>query len=351
MQQKDPLMETEAGLNNIAHILLHSDVISNYGLLQGKTGMAIFYNHYARYTGQPVYEKHAGLLIDEIYESLDQLTSTGFLHGLSGIGWAFQYLAVNGFMDDDTDFDDAFSDVDAVLFQLKQERSMLPDKNDLFGYGLYYLARLYKKTGQPYMPYDLVKEQVVVHLTDACEKMLINKGFLESGMAKLRADAAISIAFFLLKCTNLPACRSKAIKLLQYVPCYLQQAINTSDEIERITICKLTKAIMPFLQQQQQTDICMQLIHTASVKMPDSSGNAFVSGLNKAGLYYLVYPEFSAPEIVSDYITQFNNRVSTIKSTLYMPDADFIGQLALTGILLIHFAETCKTASYYDKDY
>jgi hypothetical protein len=80
-------------LQRIANVLLiNSSFIDNPGLLNGKTGISIFFYEYGRYLNNKVYTDYAGELIDEIYEEIAINTPLNFAGGLTGIGWGIEYL-------------------------------------------------------------------------------------------------------------------------------------------------------------------------------------------------------------------------------------------------------------------
>ncbi len=84
-------------------LLLNASFIDNLGLMQGKTGIGIYFFHLARETQNQIYEDYAGELIDEIYDEITTQTSCDFENGLAGIGWGIEYLVQNKFIDADTD--------------------------------------------------------------------------------------------------------------------------------------------------------------------------------------------------------------------------------------------------------
>ncbi len=83
-------------------LLLSSSMINNVGLLWGKTGVMFFFMHYYRYTGNTMYEDVALELLDEVEEKLQKGLPVTFESGLSGIGWAVNYLIANTFVEGDS---------------------------------------------------------------------------------------------------------------------------------------------------------------------------------------------------------------------------------------------------------
>ncbi|MDR0602926.1 MAG: glycosyltransferase [Bacteroidales bacterium] len=97
------------------YLMLHGSFIDNTGLLSGKTGIAIFFYHYSRYTGEKIYDDFAGELIDEIYSEIHVNTPCDFKDGLCGIGWGMEYLIRNNFVIADSD--EAPEDLDKRIME------------------------------------------------------------------------------------------------------------------------------------------------------------------------------------------------------------------------------------------
>jgi hypothetical protein len=85
------------------YLMLYGSFISNIGLLNGKTGIVVFFYHYARYTGKKQYDDFAGELIDEIYKEIHRDAPCNFRDGLCGIAWGIEYLIRNQFVKADPD--------------------------------------------------------------------------------------------------------------------------------------------------------------------------------------------------------------------------------------------------------
>ena len=103
-------------LRRIARFLmLHGSFCNNIGLLNGKTGITLFFYHYARYTGNRIYNDFAGELIDEIYKDIHLGTPQNFKDGLSGIAWGMEYFIRNGFVAADPD--EILEDLDQQILE------------------------------------------------------------------------------------------------------------------------------------------------------------------------------------------------------------------------------------------
>ena len=94
--------------------MLQESFTDNIGLLNGKTGLAVFFFRYARYSGNKLYETFAGDLIDEVLEEINAQTPLNFKDGLCGIGWGFDYLVKNNFLEGD--IDEILEDLDNLIF-------------------------------------------------------------------------------------------------------------------------------------------------------------------------------------------------------------------------------------------
>ena len=97
-------VENKLLLERIArHLIMHASYASDLGLYHGKTGIVLFFAHYARYTGNRLHDEFTGELLDKVYEEIHTNLPVNFESGLCGIGWGIAYLLQNGFMDGDSD--------------------------------------------------------------------------------------------------------------------------------------------------------------------------------------------------------------------------------------------------------
>lgn len=104
-------------------------------------GAVLFFFHYARYTGNVLYENYAEELFDEVYNDVNKGISYGFANGLCGIGWAVEYLVKQEFIEGDTD--DALEEIDRQVMVYNPTRiSDYSFANGLDGIVCYVLSRL-----------------------------------------------------------------------------------------------------------------------------------------------------------------------------------------------------------------
>lgn len=100
-------------LSRIAnHLILHASFAKDLGLYHGKTGIVLFFSHYAGYTDNPLYDEYAGELLEEVMQELHTDLPIDFEAGLCGIGWAVNYLIQNNFMQ---------GDVNEILFEIDRK--------------------------------------------------------------------------------------------------------------------------------------------------------------------------------------------------------------------------------------
>lgn len=85
------------------HLMLNSSFLSEIGLYEGKMGIVVFFFHYARYTGNPLYSDFAEELLNEIYAEISVYTPITFAGGLCGIGWGVLHLLENKFVEGSPD--------------------------------------------------------------------------------------------------------------------------------------------------------------------------------------------------------------------------------------------------------
>lgn len=83
----------------ILHVLLlQSKFLSDFGLFNGKMGVAITFAHLYRRTRNDIYDDCMNELMDEILKKTYKGLETGFASGFSGIGWGIEYLLQNRFV-------------------------------------------------------------------------------------------------------------------------------------------------------------------------------------------------------------------------------------------------------------
>ena len=139
MKPLDKIVET---------LIINGTITEQPGLFYGKTGVAVFFFHYARHIGNGLFQDYAIDLIEEIQKQITVTTSIRYDTGISGIGAGFGYLLQNGFIASNED-EDIFEDLDdrmihAIMYEPYPDLSLC---EGLTGWGRYLIYRL-RGTGQ-----------------------------------------------------------------------------------------------------------------------------------------------------------------------------------------------------------
>ena len=142
MKQIDEIVQT---------LIINGTLTEQPGLFYGKTGIAVFFFHYARQTGNGLFQEYAFDLIEEVREQLNVTNSVRYDTGLAGIGVGFEYFIQNGFIEAEDDF---FDDFDARMYRAAMYEPY-PDlslQEGLTGWGRYLIYRI---RGNGYRSYKL----------------------------------------------------------------------------------------------------------------------------------------------------------------------------------------------------
>jgi lantibiotic modifying enzyme len=140
----DPKLKNEI-INKIKEIgdclLQYSD--SNIYLMGGKTGVVLFWAYYSRFSDSVNLKETLIPLVSEIIQGIrTEKVKPSFAEGLAGIGWAFEHLKKEGFIELDTD--SIIGCLDDFLFPYMMRYVHTGDYDYLhgaLGFGLYYLNR------------------------------------------------------------------------------------------------------------------------------------------------------------------------------------------------------------------
>lgn len=123
------------------NLIINASCLKDIGLYNGKMGISIFFFHYARYTGNSIYEDFAGDLLDEIYEDISLETPITLSNGVCGIGWGIIYLYQQGFITGDVA--EALFEIDQKVMECDLHQSLDNSLNQgLAGIGLYVYTRM-----------------------------------------------------------------------------------------------------------------------------------------------------------------------------------------------------------------
>jgi hypothetical protein len=282
--------KVEARLVRIANVLLlNASFLDSIGLLNGKTGISIFFYEYGRYTGNKIYTDYAGELIDEIYEEIAQNTPLNFSGGLTGIGWSIEYLVKNKFVDADTD--EALADIDNAVYRgILSNPLLLESENDLFGYGHYCLSRLRGHENDDDNLTTLIKKEHLIYLIDECERLLVHKRYLEFNILQLSVASINSLLWFLLEVDRLGLFPVKVRKVLGYLPDYVSKepSENRADLLMLNELARRTVAQTRDTGLENQYLLLYERVNE-ELKRGEDEGEKILSDLQSLNLQRLVY--------------------------------------------------------------
>jgi hypothetical protein len=280
-------------LQRIANVLLlNASFTNNIGLLNGKMGIAIFFYHYASYSGNKLYENYAGDLIDEIYKEINVSSSIDFATGLMGIGWGIEYLVRNCFLEADTD--EVLMEIDNTVFRATLKTPVLiTNQTDLFGFGLYYLARLNGCENDNDNLNTIIKKQMLTYLHDDCERLLTKEELFDFKVPQLTINQINSIVYFLIGVQRLKLFPVKLAKLEGYLPKYImKKAENPKYEVERLALLQLLSRLSKNLIDKNLNSEYLRICKSMKVETYKElqTDDLILNGFIKSSWYSLLYP-------------------------------------------------------------
>lgn len=142
-------------LSEIADVLLNKKDQSgeNINLLSGKTGEAVFFYYYSRFTKNKKYADHGFQLLTEVFEEINNgFSFHTYAGGFAGIGWAIEHLVKNGFLETETT--KVLDELDDYLFNCMMDDIKKGNYDYLhgaIGNGIYFLSRSNRKKVDEYL--------------------------------------------------------------------------------------------------------------------------------------------------------------------------------------------------------
>ncbi len=175
------------------------EIIKNYksndyfpngiGLINGKTGLGLAYFILSKYTKDPTLTDKGFDMFDAITEDITRINEINFSNGLSGIGWAIEWLVQNDFFEANTD--EILEDVDNAIYKALM---FAPDNNLSLGNGtlgklLYFFKRMKSINTNVNRFKTITHETCLIVLTDELHDELIG----DNGLLKKIKENSISI--------------------------------------------------------------------------------------------------------------------------------------------------------------
>lgn len=281
-------------LQQIANaLIINASNIDDIGLLNGRMGIAIFFYHYSSYSNNNLYRKYADELIDEIYSDIHQSLPMNFTGGLTGIGWAIEYLVKNRFVSANTD--EILIDIDNATLKYRLENPVLINKKDIFwGIGLYQLARFKNTKSEELI--KLRKKEALIYLLDECERLITQSTFVKIGLTELSSCFCNSLLYFL---SEVSKTKLLPIKVENIIRITINNHISSifKDNIDKAFFMNIlyqkNKLIHNIVSNQVNSDFRTNSINKNADKELKNS-NEIVNEFTKIAYYSLIYdPKFS----------------------------------------------------------
>ena len=147
---------------------MHASFIDNAGLFHGKMGIALYFFHLGRLTDREEFTLFAEELLDEVIEALPRGLPVDFANGLTGIGWAVEYLIRNGFVD--ADADEVLEEIDAKIWRVFIHEACTIDL--IVSTGYYLTSRLSYRADNDEDMKALHMKYLIILLADEIERQI-----------------------------------------------------------------------------------------------------------------------------------------------------------------------------------
>lgn len=147
---------------------------TNHGLMQGNTGLCLYFYQLARSSNSAEYEQLADDMLDKIFANLSTSALADFENGLAGIGWGIEYLVQNGFAEGNAD--EILEEVDNKVFKTLNEENIATFElgNGLTGYLFYLIARL-KKPMNPNSMAQRINRELLILTINKLDEIVTNQ--------------------------------------------------------------------------------------------------------------------------------------------------------------------------------
>ena len=166
----------------IPFLLINYSHVTDIGLMSGKMGGVLFFMSYSRKTGIAAYSDYCDELIEDIYAHINAGMAIGLYNGLSGIGWAIEFILKNGLAEGDSD--ELLEEIDNLV--MEHDPLKISDKSlssGLAGILFYVVARLKSHArNNPDKPFDrqyLVSLKTAIHSTSFSDEDKVPFGLVE----------------------------------------------------------------------------------------------------------------------------------------------------------------------------
>jgi hypothetical protein len=125
-------------LQKIANILfIQTQTINQIEVLNGITGITVFFYHYAKFSKIEEYHSFADYLLDYMIENIDQMN----LWNLVNFSWGIEYMIQQEFIEGDSN--EILEEVDKKIIVYSKQSEAVDDS--VVFWGLYFLSRIKKE--------------------------------------------------------------------------------------------------------------------------------------------------------------------------------------------------------------
>jgi hypothetical protein len=177
ISQIEKLNNIDLKLEMIANTLINRiNSVQLLGLLEGRTGISLFFFNYYRLTGKRKYFDIANGIFESIFGNLNVLAKNfTFIDGLPGVSWFVEYLAQNNYIENNTDeileeFCETLNKVD--ICRLSDVGLMA----GLTGIGMHYASRLGNSNFTDRNDSHLKEKHMTLVMVDLLEEALQENG-------------------------------------------------------------------------------------------------------------------------------------------------------------------------------
>ena len=190
----------------------------NYGLLDGKVGVALFLLNYAQAKESEEIEGKAGAIVEDVWTYVNTNEMPYFFNtGHTGIAWSLLWLGKQNALEMGNDILRYLRKVDHELFIM--QRNKIPVSIDLesglFTNGIYLIPRCEFPDMQPSEKYSL--QEKTIYMVDECERLLYGKTSCDNlYLPELTLNAFNSIFHFLINVHKQKIYPYKTTKLLEF---------------------------------------------------------------------------------------------------------------------------------------
>jgi hypothetical protein len=219
----------EERLEAISQLLLSAlNSTSSIGLSQGRVGISLFFFEYYRLTGKRKYYDIGLAVFESIYLSINQIADNiYFPDGLSGISWAVEYLAQNGFIEPETD-----EILDEICFALNTNNPLDLSLQETYptqilGYGMHYLSRMRNPMHRPDINKNHLADKFITFQIVDYFVRLKEEGYFLNEAGREHKESLPTIILYL---TNLLELKINHSKIEQLVADYIEMTMQLMKE-------------------------------------------------------------------------------------------------------------------------